>query len=153
MAKTKGRAPRRATLYAAWAQLVKERDDWKCAVCGRDFRHETRLLEASHHIARGMGGRNPAIACLPDNGSAKCIAPGGISNDTGCHQWMDSHPLQHVEWIQEYLGEARYGALKRLALDPPKLTPKDKKDLLKSLRDTLKGYRERRKNGEIGRLE
>lgn len=66
---------------------------------------------------------------------------------------MDSHPLQHVEWIQEYLGEARYGALKRLALDPPKLTPKDKKDLLKSLRDTLKGYRERRKNGEIGRLE
>lgn len=153
MAKTKGRAPRRAYLHALWSKVIRERDDYKCQVCGRSFRHETRLLEASHHIPRGMGGKSPAIACCLDNGSAKCIIPGGISDQTGCHQWMDRHPLQHTEWIQEFLGEERYERLKDLALNPPKMTDKDKTDLKDFLRETLKDLEARRRNGEMGRLE
>tara|TARA_R110000744_G_scaffold63632_1_gene130883 strand:+ start:250 stop:429 length:180 start_codon:yes stop_codon:yes gene_type:complete len=47
---------------------------------------------------------------------------------------MDLNPLEHAEWIKEWLGEERYDALKDKASQMQKLTGKGKWELLTELK-------------------
>ena len=47
---------------------------------------------------------------------------------------MDLNPLEHAEWIKEWLGEERYAALKDKASQMQKLTGKGKWELLTALK-------------------
>jgi len=83
---------------AALRRYALERDGYRCQVCHHVF-PEGKGLDMSHHIGRSKG----STKYEPDNVSMKCRA---------CHQYMDTHPLRHWEWIKEWLGEDRYEALK-----------------------------------------
>lgn len=136
------KAPKKATVTAVWSKVIRERDDYTCQVCGLNLRH-VGGADASHHIAKGMGAKL-AVAWDLDNGSTKCRE---------CHRWMDTHPLDHAEWIRNWLGEERYQALKVRANEPPAMTPMLKNEIHDYLKRTLKALEARRANGEIGRLE
>jgi|TARA_R100001530_G_scaffold63425_1_gene45616 hypothetical protein len=47
---------------------------------------------------------------------------------------MDLNPLEHAEWVKEWLGEERYAALKVKSNQLQKLTGKGKWELLAELR-------------------
>lgn len=77
--------PTRATVVA-----VRERDQWRCAMCGAHS--SARTLTTHHRIGRGMGGsRNPALN-LPANLLTLCG-----SGTTGCHGWVTAHPRDAYE--------------------------------------------------------
>jgi hypothetical protein len=141
-------APKKATVSAVFSQVIRERDDWTCQVCGTS-RRNIGGLSASHHIAKGMGSKL-AVAWDLDNATAKCEVEGLHPN--GCHKWMDAHPLHHTEWIRQHLGEARYEALKDRSLNPPAMTPMLKIEIHTDLKATLKDLRSRRATGETGLL-
>ena len=149
------KAPKASYIHQLWSQVIRERDDYTCTVCGRNFRHDTGALDASHLRSRGMGGGSPHMKYALLNGSAKCKDSFG-PHPNGCHTFMDRHPMEHLEWIKGFLGEERYAALRDLEMttnDLPKMADKDKKELAATLRGHLKSLRARRAAGEIGVLE
>lgn len=135
----KRKRPKEATLDALFSQVVRERDDYKCRVCHKDFRHDPGRLHCSHHIGRARR----VVRFDLDNASSKCA---------DCHRRLDLNPLEHAEWVKQELGEERYEDLKERANGLWKATDADRRDLAKELREQLKAYRERRAQGERGRL-
>jgi len=129
---------KRATLDALFSQVVRERDDYVCQVCFRQFRDGG--VDAAHHIGRSRG----IVRWDLDNAITLCRT---------CHGEIDKHPLEHAEKIREWLGEERYEALKVKSRGLLKMTPKDREDLKNSLRNLLADLRRRRASGEMGRLE
>ena len=102
-------APREGTLDKAARELVLARDSIGCAagmgrcqVCRKIMPHKE--LEASHHVGR----RKRSVRWDADNLSCKCHA---------CHRQMDLNPLEHAEWVKEWLGEERYAALHQTPTD------------------------------------
>lgn len=149
----KKRRPKAAYLHQLWSQCVRERDDYTCQSCHRNFRHDPASLHASHHIARGMGGGSPYLKYSLLNGAALCAVPG--KHKKGCHQYLDGHPLEHGVWIESFLGSEGWETLRELdrtSQDRPRWTDSDFRDLAKELREQLKAYRERRAQGERGQL-
>jgi 5-methylcytosine-specific restriction endonuclease McrA len=65
--------------HAAWAAAVKQRDGYRCTVCGRGTDSGT-LIEAHHIIPLAQGGRNhPAngrTLCRKCHGKAHRVAQG-----------------------------------------------------------------------------
>ena len=119
-------APRENTLDKAARELVLARDSIGCAagmgrcqVCRKIMPHTE--LEASHHVGR----RKRSVRWDADNISCKCHS---------CHRQMDLNPLEHAEWVKEWLGEERYDALKSKSNQLQKLTGKGKWELLAELR-------------------
>ena len=119
-------APREGTLDKAARELVLARDSIGCAagmgrcqVCRKIMPHKE--LEASHHVGR----RKRSVRWDADNISCKCHS---------CHRQMDLNPLEHAEWVKEWLGEERYAALKVKSNQLQKLTGKGKWELLSELR-------------------
>jgi hypothetical protein len=150
----RNRRPRPAYMIQLWSKCIRERDDYVCQECGRNFRHEPGALQAAHHIAKGMGGRSPKMKYYIDNGAALCIMPGKYPR--GCHPYMDNHPLEHAKWVFNYLGEDRYEALvelNRTTDDSPKWLDGDYWDLVAVFNATLKDLRARRAAGQQGVLE
>jgi hypothetical protein len=79
--------------------LVRNRDGWKCSVCGTQYAPEDGAsLQCSHFIGRA----NKAVRFDPDNASAKCAA---------CHFRMEGNPLAFAAWIAGRLGNERLSAL------------------------------------------
>lgn len=72
--------PTRATVIA-----VRERDLWRCAMCGA--REGTRTLTTHHRINRGMGGSKRPDLNQPANLLTLCG-----SGATGCHGWVTANP-------------------------------------------------------------
>ena len=73
---------RRTDSDARTVQLVRERDDWRCARCAG-----WGPLSTQHRIARGMGGTKWAGINAPSNLLTLCG-----SGTTMCHGWVEAHP-------------------------------------------------------------
>tara|TARA_R110000765_G_scaffold359325_3_gene449605 strand:- start:201 stop:623 length:423 start_codon:yes stop_codon:yes gene_type:complete len=132
-----------ATMRKLFSDYIRTRDKWTCQVCHRNFEHDPRVLHASHHLPVGMGGGNVFMKYLPDNASAKCAIPGKYP--VGCHQWMDLHNIEHVEWFKEWLGPERYDRLRELDVNPPRIhTDADHRELAEELKGKLKALQENR---------
>jgi|TARA_R100001530_G_scaffold37884_1_gene29369 rubredoxin len=138
--KTKKKRPRQANLDRAFSQLIRERDDYNCQVCGNNFRHDPGLLDCSHHVGRARGNTR----WYPDNASSKCRS---------CHGKMDLNPLEHTEWIRKRLGMEKYEQLKHMAGQLLKMTDQDRRELLNALRKDHQMLLTRRAMGEIGELD
>jgi len=129
--------PKLATMRALFSKYIRTRDEWTCQVCHRNFEYEPGALHASHHLPVGMGGGNVFMKYYPDNASSKCAIPGKYP--TGCHQWMDHHPIEHNEWFKDWLGEERYEQLRAYDINPPRIhTDADHKELQAKLKALLK---------------
>ncbi|MDA0989077.1 MAG: hypothetical protein O2783_08185 [Chloroflexi bacterium] len=132
--------PKRATIDALFSQVIRERDNYTCRICFGNFRHDPGRLDCAHSIGRSRG----SVRWDMDNAFALCRR---------CHNDIDQRPLDHIEFVRKELGEERYEALKVKARELLKMTDRDRIELAAHFRETLKAYRVRRANGEIGRLE
>ena len=136
----KRKAPKQATLDALFSQVIRERDDYTCRLCHKNYRHDTGMLDCAHNIGRRRG----SVRWDTDNAFALCRP---------CHNDIDQRPLDHADFIREELGEGRYETLKVKARELMKMTDKDRKDLAAYMRETLKILKARRADGEVGRLD
>ena len=113
-----------SSVMAALRKYAVKRDNYTCQVCHVYFDKGTGL-DMSHHIPRWKG----STKYEPDNVSMKCRA---------CHQYMDTHPLAHTEWIKEWLGEERYEALKEKERDLWSAKGRDFAELCEKLHEMRK---------------
>ena len=74
----------------------------RCLQGKRDYKE----LQCSHFIGRGK----KSVRWDEDNASGLCF---------GCHQYLGSHPIEHVEWFKERLGD-RFDLLQARARTPVK---------------------------------
>lgn len=82
---SKGRKPRRNTgPNRAIRELVLERDDYTCALCGKPILHQPYSLQ--HRRAKGMGGTSRPDANSPAVLVTLC---GSATSPDGCHLWCE----------------------------------------------------------------
>lgn len=82
----------------AFSKMIRERDEWMCRRCGKEFLPSSRGLHSAHMFTR----RIQATRHDPDNAVALCY---------GCHQYLDSHPDEKWEFWQDLIGAERLDAL------------------------------------------
>lgn len=87
---------------AEWSDMIRERAEWTCQRCGKEYPPPTRALHACHIFSRGIKRTRHD----PDNGFAA---------DYGCHMYLDHHPLEKTAFAIKLLGKRRYEALERRA--------------------------------------
>jgi hypothetical protein len=104
---------RRDKYDALFSDLVRERADWTCERCNREFRHDRGSLHCSHIFGRAK----QSIRVHPDNALAHC---------TSCHRHLEQHPIEFAEHAREILGQQRYDRLRLMAAKPTKITKFDK---------------------------
>lgn len=85
-----------------FSDIIRERANWKCERCLKDFSDNHQGLHCSHFIGRG----NKNVRWDLDNASALCggMAPWGIY---GCHKVLSEDPGQHYLFFEKKLGRAR----------------------------------------------
>lgn len=74
----------------ATVELVWERDQGRCARCGKPLRRDERGIAWSihHRRARGMGGSRLIWTNLPANLVTLC---GHATTPGSCHQWVENN--------------------------------------------------------------
>lgn len=73
------------------SEYIRRRAGGCCERCGTY--HGWKGLQTSHFIGRS----NRAVRYDPDNLAALCY---------GCHSYFHGHPLEHVEWFKNRMGDA-----------------------------------------------
>ena len=132
---------KRTPLDAVFSDLIRERADWTCEVCGKEFPDRKGAgLHCSHYFGR----RGASTRHFGDNCYAHCYA---------CHQKLGSRPHDFRSWVYEQLGVTRYDELVLRANKPRKYTKADNKDRLEHFKAQLAYMRKRRMNGETGYIE
>lgn len=77
---------------------IRHRAKWTCERCGKYYAPPTSALHCSHFIGRGK--ENTRFD--PDNASAHCY---------GCHQYLTSHPQEHMAWKLAQIGQKKLDEL------------------------------------------
>lgn len=86
---------------ARFSDIIRERDEWTCQRCGRQYDpHPGPALACAHIFSRGK----PATRFDPENACALCY---------GCHRHLDTHPVLKEAFFRGRLGDERYEALQR----------------------------------------
>lgn len=125
---------------ALFSQLVRERAEWTCEICGRQYPEGYRQgLHCSHYFSR----KNRSTRWDPENAWAHCF---------GCHQRMGGNPHMFREWVERKMGD-RYADLVIRAHTPVLYKKPDILALRRHLKSQLDTMRARRANGETGRIE
>lgn len=89
-----------------WFSLcIREAQNFTCERCKTFAPPElSKRLDCSHFHGRGKW----SVRFDPENCTALCL---------GCHLRMTSHPIEHVQFMQEKLGPYRFQALQERAND------------------------------------
>lgn len=90
--------------------LVRERADWFCENCRRNFRHDPHGLHCSHLFGRAM----KSLRLHARNAFAHCQA---------CHEHFEQHPVIFTEWAKQKLGDRMYNLLRLMAGKPTIVPP------------------------------
>ena len=132
---------KRTPLDAVFSDLVRERADWTCEVCGKEFPDRKGSgIHASHYWGRA----GKSTRWHGDNVFAHCF---------GCHQKLGSRPHEFTAWVFKQLGETRYDWLTTRAHTPKKYSKKDRKEMQTHFEAQLEDIRQRRREGQIGIIE
>ena len=132
---------KRTPLDAVFSDLVRERADWTCQVCRKEFPDRKGSgLHGSHYFGR----RSVATRHHGDNVYAHCF---------GCHQKLGSRPHDFKLWVQSQLGETRYDALVLRANAVCKRPKGEEKKMREHFKAQLEYIRRRRRDGEVGIIE
>ena len=126
-------------LDALFSKLVRERADYTCERCFRNFREEGKL-DCSHLYGRRMR----SVRFDPSNAVAHC---------TTCHRWLTERPVEFAEWIVGHLGEGEADRLRTRAHAPVKRSRGEVKDLFDVMQSELARLESLRLNGRQGRIE
>jgi hypothetical protein len=122
---------------------IRERANWHCERCGSYFAEGRRMgLHCSHVHGRGKW----SVRFDPQNATALCY---------GCHRYMGSQPLQHMDWIEARLGRVDYDALSERAQDASRgrLARKSVKAIATHYRQEQRRMQALREAGDTGRIE
>lgn len=134
-------ALKRTPLDAVFSDLVRERADWKCEVCQKDFPERKGAgLHASHYFGR----RGAATRHHGDNVFSHCF---------GCHKRLGENPHEFTAWVKSQLGETRYDELVLRANGVVKRTKAERKEMLEHFKAQLAYMRRRRREGEAGYID
>lgn len=120
--------------------LIRERTNWICEYCQRDFKHNHHGIHCSHLFGR----RNKGTRCHPDNAFAHCMS---------CHRKLEENPPLFADWAREQLGDDKYDRLKLFANKPTKMSHFDKEFVHKFYLSEKKRMLALRADGETGRIE
>ena len=132
---------KRTPLDAVFSDLIRERADWTCQCCGREYPDRKGSgLHCSHYFGR----RGASTRHHGDNCFALCF---------GCHQKMGANPHDHKTFAFEQLGEPRYDELVRRAYGVRKRVKGERKDMQAHFKAQLEYIRRRRMEGETGLIE
>lgn len=77
---------------AVFSTYVREKANWTCRRCLKEYIPPTRALHASHFQGRGKEATRFDL----DNVDALCH---------GCHQYFTSYPGEHYEWQVKIKGQ------------------------------------------------
>jgi hypothetical protein len=89
-----------------FSKIVRQRANWHCELCGKDFSNDHKGIQCSHFIGRG----NKVVRYDFENAAALCgtMAPWGL---TGCHKIVSEDPSIHYEFFLKRLGKEKLEAL------------------------------------------
>lgn len=120
------------------------RDKLQCQRCKRKFQYENRQ---GLHLSHFMGRRSQSSRYgLPDPGNPSHSDLAGynlISLCHGCHSFLSSHPLIHVEFAVEYWGQDAVDRIKQESMTPKKWGKGEKDEYVRPFKEALKkaGYK------------
>ena len=84
-------------LDCLFSEFIRKRSGGCCERCGKW--HGWKGLQCAHFIGRS----NRSTRWDEDNACALCF---------GCHQYLGSHPLEHLEFFKDRLGAVRFDLLR-----------------------------------------
>lgn len=125
-----------------FSKLVRERANHTCEYCGKYCgpNHENGRLDCSHFYSR----RIKSLRWCPDNAFAHCFT---------CHQRLGENPYDFAKWAEERLGKGLCEILREKSRQLVRLRKADLEALYQHLREQYKAMQEKRKDGEMGRIE
>lgn len=131
---------KRDKLDAVFSDLVRERADWTCEYCGRNYSDRRQGLHCSHLFGR----RHKSTRHHPDNAFAHCY---------GCHQRLGANPAVFVRWAESRLGLTRFEWLMERHQQIVTRTKAEQAELYQHLKSERKRILNMRAQGVTGRLE
>jgi hypothetical protein len=125
-----------------FSKCVRERTHWVCEHCGTQYEEGSQGLHCSHLFGR----RAYATRFDANNAFAHCF---------GCHMKLGSNPIVFTDWAIGELGE---GLIELLTLkhndsNLGKSVKKELKDVAKHYKAEHEKMKQKRTNGEQGRIE
>lgn len=123
------------------SRCVRERAEWKCEKCGKQYDSTSMGLHCSHFIGRG----NWSVRFDPMNADSHCYY---------CHSQFEGNPHKHTEWKREQLGQS-YDVLieKSNNLMLGKQARQEQKEIAKHYKSEYERMMSIRAEGVTGRLE
>ncbi|HEX7041600.1 MAG TPA: hypothetical protein VF202_15895 [Trueperaceae bacterium] len=122
------------------SDLIRERDDWTCVRCQRQFPdRKGRDVHCSHFYSR----QYTSVRWHPDNLLTLCAR---------CHDFVGKDHDEHVRLMLRVLGEVRYEELRTRKRQVYRYRKDDKKAMLSHYRDELFKLKKLREAGATGPL-
>lgn len=84
---------------SCFSNYIRTRDKWTCQRCFKQHEEHSQGLHNAHMHTR----RNESTRFDPENCCALCY---------GCHQFVDSHPFEKIEFFTKRLGQDKFDALR-----------------------------------------
>lgn len=125
---------------AAFSKCVRERADWICEKCGKQYEEGSMGLHCSHIFSR----RHRTIRWCGDNAQALCFS---------CHQWFGGNPADSGLWVTDLLGEGHMALLREKKDCGIKVPKTEEKEIAKHYRTQLEKIKSERSDGKTGRIE
>lgn len=126
---------------AVFSDLIRERANYTCEYSGVYIPEGERQ---ACHCAHIHGRKNQSTRYDPDN--AVCLS-------AKWHYYFTDHPTEFTRWLQDYLGEKHLDILRDKAMGIKKWTKAEKEEMYKHYKNELKIMRQKRDNGQTGRIE
>jgi hypothetical protein len=123
-----------------FSKCVRERSDWVCECCGKQYEENSQGLHCSHHFSR----RHRSVRWCGDNASSHCFS---------CHQRLGGNPVEFARWIENKLGNGLVQILEDKKNTLVKISKLEEKEIADHYKAEYKKLKERRKNGETGFIE
>jgi len=93
-----GHKPKIRPVDTLFSKYIRERANWKCEVCGRDYSQEHQKLDCCHYKGRGR----ESTRFDPQNCIAAC---------KGCHWKFHEDKRLHDEFMLKRLGQRDFDLL------------------------------------------
>lgn len=126
---------------AIFSDIIRERVDYTCEHCGTFVPTGERQ---ACHCAHIHGRKHQATRYDPDNAVCLCAK---------CHYWFTDHPTEFTYWLHQHLGDGHMEILREKVRAIKKWIKGEKDEMRQHYRKELERMRERRSNGEIGRID
>lgn len=91
-----------------FSDFIRERDNWTCQRCLKEYEKPSQGLHCSHFHSRAK----KSVRFDPDNAIALCMS---------CHLYVGGNPYDHAEIFLKRLGKEKYEALAVRANTPCKI--------------------------------